>query len=162
MQSKQVVLIIGGNLYDRMALIDQCRNSLADFLGPATKTSDVYESEAWGGKSSGNYLNQVLVFDTDLSAREILDQIQAIENTMGRNRTEKWGDRTMDIDIIFFGDEVIETDQLTIPHSYMHLRRFVLVPLAEILPELIHPTLGKSVAELLEACPDDSKVWKLA
>ncbi|MCF1752229.1 2-amino-4-hydroxy-6-hydroxymethyldihydropteridine diphosphokinase [Mariniradius sediminis] len=161
MQSKQVVLIIGGNLYDRMALIDQCRKLLADFLGPASKASAVYESEAWGGKSSGNYLNQVLAFDTELSAMEILEGIQSIEQQLGRSREEKWGNRTMDIDILAFGEEVIETDLLSIPHPFLHLRRFVLVPLAEILPNWIHPLLRKSASELLEECPDISQVWKL-
>ena len=161
MQSKQVVLIIGGNLYDRMALIDQCRKLLADFLGPASKASVVYESEAWGGKSSGNYLNQVLAFDTELSAMEILEGIQSIEQQLGRSREEKWGNRTMDIDILAFGEEAIETDLLSIPHPFLHLRRFVLVPLAEILPNWIHPLLRKSASELLDKCPDISQVWKL-
>jgi 2-amino-4-hydroxy-6-hydroxymethyldihydropteridine diphosphokinase len=162
MQSKQVVLIIGGNLYDRMALIDQCRKSLADFLGPWTNASAVYESEAWGGKSSGNYLNQVLAFETDFSPMEILDKIQSIELQLGRSRDEKWGNRTMDIDILAFGEEVIETEQLTIPHPFLHLRRFVLVPLGEILPDWKHPKIQSSVGKLIEDCPDSSKVWKYA
>lgn len=160
MQSKQVVLIIGGNLDDRMALIDQCRKMLDNFLGAATLNSAVYESEAWGGKSSGNYLNQVLAFDTEFSAIEILEGIQSIEQQLGRSREEKWGNRTMDIDILALGEEVINTDLLSIPHPFLHLRRFVLVPLAEILPDWVHPLLQKSIGELLLACPDISQVWK--
>lgn len=160
MQSKQVVLIIGGNLDDRMALIDQCRKMLDNFLGAATLNSAVYESEAWGGKSSGNYLNQVLAFDTEFSAIEILEGIQSIEQQLGRSREEKWGNRTMDIDILFIADEIIATDLLSVPHPYLHLRRFVLAPLAEILPDRNHPTIQKSVRKLLEECPDNSKVWK--
>lgn len=160
MQSKQVVLIIGGNLDDRMALIDQCRKMLDDVLGTASLNSAVYESEAWGGKSSGNYLNQVLVYETDFSPMEILDEIHSIEKQMGRDRIKKWGNRTMDVDILFIADEIIDTDLLSVPHPYLHLRRFALTPLAEILPDHKHPIIHKTILELLEGCPDNSKVWK--
>lgn len=160
MQGKQLVLIIGGNLDDRRALIDQCRILLAGIFGPFVLESSIYESEAWGGKSSGNYLNQVLVFETDMAPGSILAHIKSVERQLGRTREVVWGDRTMDVDILFLDNEIVETNDLSIPHPFLQERRFVLVPLAEILPTLIHPTLGLSCSDLLQNCPDLSKVWK--
>src|SRR5690606_8612770 len=131
-------------------------------LGEITLKSKIYESEAWGGVAKGPFLNQVIEINTAYSPVELLSFTQQIEIALGRKREEHWGDRTMDIDIIFNGDQIMDTPELRIPHPFLSERRFVLAPLAEILPDFTHPVLGKSILELLEQCVDKSKVWEMA
>jgi 2-amino-4-hydroxy-6-hydroxymethyldihydropteridine diphosphokinase len=154
----QVVFILGGNLGDRLRLIEGSVDLLVSHFGPIILKSSIFETAAWGGKSNGNYLNQVLVFNTSFFPEEILDVILEIELKMGRTRGEKWGDRTMDIDILYFGNEKFHSERLTIPHPFLQERRFVLEPLAEILPDFVHPLLNKTNQELLENCLDKSSV----
>ncbi|WP_373496144.1 2-amino-4-hydroxy-6-hydroxymethyldihydropteridine diphosphokinase [Aquiflexum sp.] len=154
----KVVLIIGGNLGDRRALIGEANKLLMLQFGIPKLSSSIYETTAWGGKSVGNYLNQILIFETTQSPENLLTTIQAIEDKMGRNRDLKWGDRTMDIDILYFGNKIIRTSSLIIPHPYIEERRFVLEPLKEVIPEFLHPLLAKSQQELLELCSDPCKV----
>jgi 2-amino-4-hydroxy-6-hydroxymethyldihydropteridine diphosphokinase len=154
----QVVFILGGNLGDRLRLIEGSVDLLVSHFGPIILKSSIFETAAWGGKSNGNYLNQVLVFNTSFFPEEILDVMLEIELKMGRTRGEKWGDRTMDIDILYFGNEKFQSERLTIPHPFLQERRFVLEPLAEILPDFIHPLLNKTNQELLENCLDKSSV----
>ncbi|MCH6235524.1 2-amino-4-hydroxy-6-hydroxymethyldihydropteridine diphosphokinase [Cognataquiflexum rubidum] len=154
----QVVFILGGNLGDRLRLIEGSVELMVSHFGPITRKSSIFETGAWGGKSNGNYLNQVLVFNTSFFPEEILDVILEIELKMGRTRGEKWGDRTMDIDILYFGNEKFQSERLTIPHPFLQERRFVLEPLAETLPDFVHPVLYKTNRELLENCWDKSSV----
>lgn len=153
----KVVLILGGNLGDRKELINQAVKSISE-KNRLIAFSAIYETQAWGNVAHGNFLNQVIQIESSLSPEKLLHQIQQIEKKLGRKRTETWGDRTMDIDILYFGDEVIKTPNLTIPHRYIQDRRFVLIPLAEILPDMIHPVLGKSNQTLLEECQDPCEV----
>ncbi len=153
----KVVLILGGNLGDREELINRAVKSIAE-KNPLILNSALYETQAWGDVAQGNFLNQVIQIETSLSPEKLLGQIQQIEEKLGRKRTVTWGDRTMDIDILYFGDEVIDTPELTIPHRLIQERRFVLVPLFEILPDMIHPLLYKSNRALLEDCQDSSEV----
>ncbi|MEP0714028.1 2-amino-4-hydroxy-6-hydroxymethyldihydropteridine diphosphokinase [Algoriphagus sp.] len=156
---EKVVLILGGNKGDRNSLLRAAVEAVSKH-GEVVLISKVYETEAWGGVAKGAFLNQVLQIETHLSPMELLALIQQTEKDLGRKRAEPWGDRTMDIDIIYFGEQVIETSELKIPHPFLAERKFVLVPLAEILPEFIHPVLGKSSLELLEDCEDRSEVWE--
>ena len=153
----KVVLILGGNLGDRQELINQAVKYISE-QNYLVAFSAIYETQAWGNVAKGNFLNQVIQIETSLSPENFLEQIQKIEEKLGRKRTENWGDRTMDIDILYYGDEVLETLNLTIPHRYIQDRRFVLIPLVEILPDMIHPFLGKSNRRLLEECPDMCEV----
>ncbi len=153
----KVVLILGGNLGDRQELINRAVKSISGKNRLIVKSA-LYETQAWGNVAHGNFLNQIIQIETLLSPGKLLKQIQQIETELGRNRTIIWGDRTMDIDILYFGEEVIDTAELTIPHSFIQDRRFVLVPLTEILPDMIHPTLGKSHRTLLEECQDFCEV----
>lgn len=153
----KVVLILGGNRGDREELINQAVKYISE-ENSLVAGSAIYETQAWGNVAKGNFLNQVIQIETSLSPEKLLKQIQEIEEKLGRKRTETWGDRTMDIDILYFGDEVINSPNLTIPHRFIQDRRFVLVPLAEILPEMIHPILGKSNRTLLEECQDPCEV----
>ncbi|WP_339706864.1 2-amino-4-hydroxy-6-hydroxymethyldihydropteridine diphosphokinase [Algoriphagus aquimarinus] len=157
---EKAVLIVGGNKGDRNALLKAAVEAVSE-LGEMTLRSKVYETEAWGGVAKGPFLNQVVEIKTAYSPSEFLAFIQQIETNLGRKRDEHWGDRTMDIDIIYFEDRVIDTPELQIPHPFIRERKFVLVPLAEVLPEFIHPVLGKSSQQILEECEDKSEVWEL-
>jgi 2-amino-4-hydroxy-6-hydroxymethyldihydropteridine diphosphokinase len=155
---RQIILIIGGNIGDRLSLISQAKQLLNEKIGNVSLISSLYETEAWGEISKGNYLNQIVILESELSAEVILEKALQIEKALGRQREIKWGDRTMDIDILYYGDQMIDTPNLKIPHPYLHLRRFVLVPLAEIAPDFIHPILKSTSTSLLENCEDDSIV----
>ncbi len=153
----KVVLILGGNRGDREELINLAVKYISE-KNHFVSGSAIYETQAWGNVAKGNFLNQVIQIETSVSPQKLLEQTQEIEDKLGRKRTEIWGDRTMDIDILYFGDEVIRTPNLTIPHQLMHDRRFVLVPLVDILPDMIHPIFGKSNRILLEECTDPCEV----
>ncbi len=153
----QVVLMIGGNLGDREQLIKEALHGLVE-IGKIEMQSSIYETEAWGDASEMGYLNQAVVVRTNRSPIEFLRSVQQIENRLGRVRKEKWGDRTMDIDIIYVDDLVYHDEDLTLPHPMMAERNFVLVPLVEILPDYIHPIFGVSNRELLRRCKDGRKV----
>lgn len=157
---EKVVLIIGGNIGDRNALLKVAVEAVSK-LGELTLESKIYETEAWGGVANGPFLNQVVEIKTAYSPSELLTFTQQIEKDLGRKREDHWGDRTMDIDIIYFGDRVIDAPELTIPHPFLAERRFVLAPLAEILADFIHPILGKSNQQMLEECEDNSEVREL-
>lgn len=155
---REIILIIGGNIGDRLSLISQAKQLLNEKIGKVGLISSLYETEAWGGVSKGNYLNQIVALESELSAEEVLDKALQIEKALGRQRDIKWGNRTMDIDILYDGDQIIDTPHLKIPHPYLHLRRFVLVPLVEIAPDFIHPILKSTSTLLLENCEDNSIV----
>ena len=158
----QVVFILGGNLGDKLGLIESATELMVSNFGPVVLGSSIFESEPWGGKSQGNYLNQVLVFETSIQSEEVLNIILGIDVKLGRQREEKWGNRTMDIDILYFGNKIFQSKRLNIPHPYIQDRRFVLEPLAEILPDFMHPILNIANRELLENCLDRSivKIYK--
>ncbi|WP_075350541.1 2-amino-4-hydroxy-6-hydroxymethyldihydropteridine diphosphokinase [Algoriphagus marinus] len=154
----KVVIILGGNRGDRKNLLEKAILELAE-AGEFVVKSSVYETEAWGGVAKGAFLNQVVHLKTNLNPEQLLELIQKIEFNLGRKRNQHWGDRTMDIDILYFDQSVISNSLLQIPHPFIAQRRFVLVPLVEILPEFIHPVLGKNHLELLEECNDETKVF---
>ena len=153
----EVVLCLGGNKGEREKLLFRAIESLNDHF-QLVQVSKIYESEAWGGVAQGNFLNQIAIVSTALSALEVLEVIQQIELDLGRKREDHWGNRTMDIDILYFGREIISEQSIKIPHPYLQERRFVLVPLAEILPDFKNPKTGKTSLEMLEECQDESWV----
>ena len=155
----KVYLLLGGNLGDRTLYLQQARESINRQVGALTRSSKVYETAAWGKTDQPNFLNQVLEVETGLTPEEVLQRINAIEQELGRVRQEHWGARVIDIDILFYGSLLQQTQRLTIPHPQLHLRRFTLLPLAELAPELVHPVLGKSINQLLQECPDGLEVW---
>ncbi|MBN3522119.1 2-amino-4-hydroxy-6-hydroxymethyldihydropteridine diphosphokinase [Algoriphagus lutimaris] len=157
MKSK-VTLILGGNRGDRELLLNEAVKFITERNTLLLKSS-VYETEAWGGIAEGPFLNQVIQVRSSFDPMTFLGFIQKIETDLGRRRAEHWGDRTMDIDVLFWNDRIIDTPELKIPHPFMSQRKFVLVPLAEILPEFVHPIWKKTSRELLSLCEDDSIVY---
>jgi len=143
-----VFLLLGSNLGNRQLFLVNAAEAIEREVGNIINRSSVYETQSWGKANLPDYLNQVLLVQTSLPAREVLERVLAIEKSMGRERVEKWGSRTIDIDILFYGDEVINESGLIVPHPYLHQRRFVLEPLAEIAPQHIHPVLNKSILQL--------------
>jgi 2-amino-4-hydroxy-6-hydroxymethyldihydropteridine diphosphokinase len=153
-------LLIGGNLGDRKENLSKAVDLISEHCGTVIKTSSLYETAAWGMTEQPSFLNQVLKIATSRSAKQLIRKILKIEKMMGRVRKEKLGPRIIDIDILFYENEIHDLSFLKIPHPEIQNRRFVLVPLAEINPELQHPVLNKTIAELLEECPDNLEVRK--
>jgi 2-amino-4-hydroxy-6-hydroxymethyldihydropteridine diphosphokinase len=153
-------LLIGGNLGDRAAYLQQAIKQIEALCGHITRTSSIYETAAWGNTNQPAFYNQAIQLTTSLPPETLLEQLLAIEIEMGRVRTQKYGPRTIDLDILMIDDKVLDTNTLTIPHPQLHNRRFALLPLAEIAPSLHHPILDKTVSELLVNCPDTLDVQK--
>ena len=154
-------LLIGGNLGNRKENLSKAVSLINEQCGPLTGSSSIYETEAWGNTDQPSFLNQALEISTSLNARQLMRKVLKIEEEMGRVRKEKLGPRIIDIDILLFENEIHDLRFLKIPHPEMQNRRFVLVPLAEINSTLQHPVLKKSIAELLEECPDNLEVKKI-
>ncbi len=153
-------LLLGANLGDRTHTLAQAREQLVQRVGAALRASPIYETAAWGLTDQPAYLNQVLLLETPLLPEVVLVETQAIEQILGRVRAERWGARVIDIDLLFYNDLILNTPELTLPHPYLHLRRFTLQPLADIAPYLMHPVLKQTIRQLLYACPDESEVIK--
>ncbi len=150
-------LCLGSNSGDSFKLIEQAVSFL-NMLEQTSivRTSALYETEPWGVKDQNWFLNVAIEVKTKLSPQDLLVKCQNIEKTLGRNRQNetRWGQRPIDIDIIFYDSEVINSDFLTVPHKYMHLRAFVLVPLLELIPDFVHPVLKKTVSQLYDDLED--------
>jgi 2-amino-4-hydroxy-6-hydroxymethyldihydropteridine diphosphokinase len=153
-----VYLLIGGNLGNRKKNLELAVGLIAERIGIIELQSSVYECSPWGNTNQPNFLNQVLVCKTTLTPYQILNQIQATEISLERVRAEKWGARTIDIDILFYDDIILKDKNLTIPHPLMQERKFALAPLNEIVPQLIHPVLNTTIEKLYFKCVDESNV----
>lgn len=156
-----VFLLLGSNLGDRHLFLQQAIQYIEADIAPVIKASAVYETQSWGKTDSPDYLNQVIKLQSDLPAQTVLEKVLAIENSIGRKREEKWGPRTIDIDILFYNSAIINEPGLRIPHPELHKRRFTLEPLVEIEPDFIHPTLNKSILQLKNELNDNLIVKKL-
>jgi 2-amino-4-hydroxy-6-hydroxymethyldihydropteridine diphosphokinase len=153
-------LSLGSNIGDREAQLREAIRRL-DGIGQVRKISSLYETEPVEFTQQALFLNCAVVLETSLAARELMSRLLEIERTLGRERVQKKGPRTIDIDILLLGDLVVNSSQVTIPHPAMAERRFVLEPLGEIAPEAVHPVLQKTVRELLAELPPGQNVWKL-
>jgi 2-amino-4-hydroxy-6-hydroxymethyldihydropteridine diphosphokinase len=150
---------IGSNVGDREANCRKAIELLAE-AGRVISVSSLYYTEPVGYKEQEDFINAVVSLETDLSARELLDACHAIEDRLGRKRTLRWGPRTIDLDILLHGDLMMSQPDLVIPHPLMATRKFVLAPLAEIAPEVVHPVLRKTAAQLLHELKDAYTVMK--
>ena len=157
-----VVLGLGSNLGDREAAIAGALARLASRGFRRTRLSSLYLTQPVGGPPQGYFLNAVAAGETEQSPEALLAACLAVEQELGRVRTEPNGPRTIDVDILFFGALVRGGPAPVVPHPRLHERRFVLEPLAEILPDLVHPGLGRSVSALLASCADTSAVERFA
>ena len=155
----KVYIGLGSNLNDPQSQLKKAIISLE--MVPSTtvvRTSSFYKSKPVGPQDQPDYINAVVELDTELSAQVLMDYLQGIENKQGRVRKQKWGPRTLDLDILLYGDEIIQGDSLEIPHVEMHKRGFVLLPLDEISPDCIIPGVGSVQTLLKQMNTDDLMV----
>jgi 2-amino-4-hydroxy-6-hydroxymethyldihydropteridine diphosphokinase len=157
----EAYLLIGGNVGDRMKWLEKACKSIETRCGEVTKVSSIYETEAWGNQQQESFLNQAIQLETLLSAQQLLETILDIEARLGRKREARYGPRTIDIDILFYNDLVLDSDHLVIPHPEIENRRFALECLNEIAPGKIHPKLHKTISQLLDETNDPLKVNKI-
>jgi len=157
----KLYLLIGGNEGNRFSNLKQAVTNIEIFCGELLLQSSLYETAPWGKTDQLSFLNQALLVQTSLDAPTVMKTILGIEEKMGRKRTEKYGSRIIDIDILFFNNEILHLPQLKIPHPEIQNRRFVLVPMNEIASSYIHPGLHKTIRELLDECPDHLSVKKI-
>lgn len=153
-----IYLLLGTNLGKKAHNIQVAKEFLTAKTIIVRKESKIYETAAWGIEDQPSFLNQVIEVDAPYTPQKLLEICASIEKEMGRERFEKWGERLIDIDILYFGDMIIEEDNLNVPHPQIPNRRFTLVPLSEIAPEFKNPILGKLNSELLDACKDELQV----
>ena len=146
---------------DREATLVKACKLIGEQIGELKSVSSLYKTAAWGKNDQPSFLNQALEIITTLKPAQLLQQILKIEKQIGRIRKEKYGPRCIDIDILFFNDETYNSPLLTVPHPEIQNRRFVLVPMNEIAPALVHPVLKKTIAKLLAECPDHLPVKKI-
>lgn len=156
-----IYLLLGSNLGNRQENLRRAAVHLNQEVGRIVCTSGVYETAAWGKIDQKDFLNQVLQLECDVAPEDLLTKVLAIEKSLGRVRTEKWGERNIDIDILYYGDTLHQSDRLTLPHPGIEHRRFVLVPLCEIAPTFVHPLLKKDTTALLRDCCDPLTVKKI-
>jgi 2-amino-4-hydroxy-6-hydroxymethyldihydropteridine diphosphokinase len=146
-----VFIGLGTNLGNREFNLKTAKNLLSESIGEVISASKIIETPAWGIENQPDFLNQVLEIKTSLFPFELLEKVLGIEEKMGRIRKIKWGERNIDIDILFIENLVLHSESLTVPHPFLHLRKFVLEPLTEISPNFQHPILKKKTYELLHS-----------
>jgi len=156
--SKPAYIGIGSNIGDKL---ENCRNAI-QMVGKISgcslmAQSDFFRTAPVGVEGHDWYVNGVVSLEVDIPVYQLLKSLLAIEAGLGRERKKKWDPRTIDLDILIFGEDVMDEDDLTVPHPYMHLRKFVLVPMTQLVPDLIHPVLGKTMAELLARLPEEGQ-----
>lgn len=155
----KVFLALGSNVGVRQEFLFLAKEELKK-LGKLLRISSIYETQPLGN-SENWFLNQVVLLETDLTPKKLLVALKALEKKLGRVLREKWSEREIDLDILFYDAEIVDSPELQIPHTEISQRNFVLIPMVEIAPDFIHPRLGKTMCELLESSPDklQVKLW---
>lgn len=162
MNLHSVFLLLGSNLGDRETMLQRAESAIAQHDITVIRRSGLYETAAWGITDQPAFLNQVLEVETKQDPETLMQTMLEIEQSLGRARKERYGPRSIDIDILLFDALVYHSSIVTIPHPAMQERRFVLTPLAELAPDLIHPVFQRSVQELLSQCKDELPVKKIS
>lgn len=158
---KEVYLGLGSNKGERISFIEKAVSEIGNLPGTEIFTrAGIYETEPWGNIEQDDYLNTVIGINTTMNAEELLKELKRIEKHIGRMENKKWSEREIDIDLLFYGDDIIDNDNMIVPHGHIENRRFVLVPMNEIAPDLIHPVFKKSISQLLDSTTDNLKVFK--
>jgi 2-amino-4-hydroxy-6-hydroxymethyldihydropteridine diphosphokinase len=160
MQSS-IFILLGSNLGDRNSHLNYARQEISRLAGDIITVSSVYKTDAWGNTEQPAFFNQVIEIQSNLTPKELLFTILKIEKNAGRVREAKWGPRVLDLDILFFGDTILVSDDLTIPHPQIANRRFTLLPLAEIASTFIHPVTRLTMDKMLQLCTDNLMVKKI-
>jgi 2-amino-4-hydroxy-6-hydroxymethyldihydropteridine diphosphokinase len=150
----EAFLLLGSNIGERSKILSSALELIEKYTGGIERKSSLYETEPWGKQDQNLFLNQLVSVITDLTAQDLLKTVLEIEAELGRRREEKWGPRIIDIDIIYFGEEIIVTPDLKIPHPEIQNRNFTLIPLCEIAKDFIHPVWNISSEEMLKRCKD--------
>lgn len=161
MKLHKIFLGLGSNLGNREGNLLTAQKLIEEEVGKILSKSSIYETAAWGITEQNAFFNQVVEVESSYSPSAVLHLVLKIENDMGRIREIKWGERSIDIDILYYNSETISTENLAIPHPFIQERKFVLVPLCEIAPAFIHPELKQRNLELLEKCQDSGEINKL-
>jgi len=161
LKENNAVLLLGTNLGDQLKMLSACKDAIQNNVGYILKVSPIYESEAWGYSSTNNFLNQVIIVETFLSPRGLLEKNQEIEKQLGRKAklNTAYTDRPIDVDILFYSHKIVQESDLNIPHLEIKNRKFTLLPLNDLIPNYIHPVYKKSIKALLRDCNDNGKVW---
>ncbi len=154
-------LLLGSNTCDSRLMLNHAAQYIWTAIGKIKNASSVYRTAAWGNHDQPDFLNRILVVETNFTAEQTLGLILLCEKHMGRTRTFKNAPRIIDIDILFFNDECINSAELAVPHPEIQNRRFVLEPMAEIAAALMHPVLHKTISQMLEECADPLNVQKI-
>lgn len=154
----KIYLSLGSNLGDRINFLEKAIGEISLQIGTPTSRSSFYETEPWGNSNQQNFINCIIEAATSLNPVLIMNAILEIEKNLGRQRNGKWQARTIDIDILFYGNQIISLPGIHVPHVQIQNRRFILEPLSEIAPYYIHPVLNKTTIRLLEECKDSCKV----
>ena len=159
---EKAYLLLGSNLGDSKKYILDAVGFIRTEIGIVKKTSSLYQTASWGKTDQPDFINQVLEVETILNPEQLLKNILVIEKKLGRERLEKWGSRTIDIDLLFYGDQIIQGLNLTVPHPFLHERKFTLMPLVELDPDLVHPVFKITVKQLFDSLDDHLSVFKIS
>ena len=162
MEKNEIVyLLTGSNIGDRLAFLQKAEGEIAAKIGTIQAKSSYYESQAWGNTNQEDFWNQCLEVRTSLSAEQVLSGVLAIEKTMGRKREGEWQPREIDIDILFYGEKIIKTKDLVVPHPRFHERNFAIIPMMEVNGDYLHPVLELHIDEIFFDCKDPLEVAQL-
>lgn len=150
---------LGSNKGERISYIKKALSEIGKIENTRiVKSSSIYETEPWGVEDQDDYLNSAVELETSLDPENLLKELKNIERKTGRTGNKKWSEREIDIDLLFYGDEIIDNEFMNVPHSQIENRKFVLIPMNEIAPEFIHPVLKKSITDLLKESKDELSV----
>jgi 2-amino-4-hydroxy-6-hydroxymethyldihydropteridine diphosphokinase len=160
---KKAYLLLGSNMGNRRQNLLDASQHIENYAGKVIKSSSVYETAPWGKADQPTFFNQAILIETHLEPAMLMHELLAIERLLGRKRTdaEKWEPRIIDIDILFYNNDTVQTEQLTIPHPRLHERNFALKPMLELAPEHKHPVTGINIEELAKNCTDTLSVTKI-